>query len=194
MNQIQIDHYIAVIFYSTMKLIADKGLSNVKIRDIIQDTGINPNLIYKIFPNKEEIILRLFEKCIENLGKRFDGKYNCNTKEYIREKITTIINRDRIYSVIYNEIRAKTLRSPRIEEAFKRLNQSLRTRLELILTNGKNMGHIPKNISTETATDRIIFIIEIARTMTVSETEKPLFSNMISTLIDQSLSPNVEWK
>ncbi|WP_145754236.1 TetR/AcrR family transcriptional regulator [Nitrospirillum amazonense] len=193
MNQNQREIYIDNIYSSIIRVIADKGLFNVRIRDINRDTGINPNLIYKIFPNKEKIILVLFEGCIENLGKRFDERCaNCNTKEYIREKIISIVNRNPIYGIIYNEIRMKALRSPRIEEAFKRSDQNLRSRIELILTDGKNMGHISENVSTEVAVGRLIFIIGMARTMITSEAEKSLFIKMISALIDQSLSPNVE--
>jgi AcrR family transcriptional regulator len=62
---------IEEIFAATLQLVKDYGLSGITMNMIAKKAGFATGTVYIYFENKEELILKLFEKCMFNYSNEY---------------------------------------------------------------------------------------------------------------------------
>jgi AcrR family transcriptional regulator len=65
------DKKIAEIFAATLELVRQEGLSGITMSMIAKKAGLATGTLYVYFKNKEELILTLFEKCIQHNAENY---------------------------------------------------------------------------------------------------------------------------
>ena len=91
-------------------LFSSKGFDATTVDEIAQKAGVNKALIYYYFKNKDDLILRLFEGIIEEVGEHVDARTGAVAPESlgeltraVEEEVEFLASRRRMLSVMLAE-------------------------------------------------------------------------------------------
>lgn len=128
---------------AAIELIAERGFAAVTLRDLAREVGIQPGSVYRYYPSKNDLLLRIMVDHLEELLAQWQAASEGiadpleRLKAFIAFHVTYHANRQKEVFISNMEIRGLTTEHRRVVVA---LRQTYEESLRDILTDGMDAG------------------------------------------------------
>jgi AcrR family transcriptional regulator len=137
-----------LILQTSLELFADKGYDNTSISQIAKKAGISKGLLYNYFESKEEVVITILNKGIDEVLKIFDpnhdGVLDPEELEFLIKENFRILKKKRSFWRLYYQV---ALQGSVFKYVSQKIDELYRPLMAMLIRYFKNMGF--KNPETE---------------------------------------------
>lgn len=153
------------ILESTCRLIAQRGMHDLRVEDVAASAGVSPALVYYYFKTKDRLIARAFEFA--------DARSTANTFAEIAPSAGA---RDRVELVLVNEIADNDVRrenwiiwsetsaaavfDPVLRRSMERWSSNWVKIVADLIVDGQREGSIPRGVKPGDAAERLTAVVD----------------------------------
>ncbi|MBN2514642.1 MAG: TetR family transcriptional regulator [Deltaproteobacteria bacterium] len=126
---------------AAFSVVSERGYYNFTMMDIAKEAGVSSGLVHYYFKNKQGLLLNLLREMQENVRKKlYEALQKAQTPleelEIFIEEAFTIIERNPNYFYVMFDFLTQIKRNKQMKEMMKKLYQSYRSVLSMILQKG----------------------------------------------------------